>query len=150
MKNSVKELPYSMDIPKNNKQLFLYKKKDDTAFRKVEKWLKDHKLSYQLITPGTINKSIIFKMLCCSENGFAEILVSKFKAERLWSNYLGVEMDTITVSEMVNEIVENPRLLKNPILFDEENLLAGFHSEEIRKFVPKAYRVIGKQLKEVK
>ena len=59
-------------------------------------------------------------------------------------------MDTITVSEMVNEIVENPRLLKNPILFDEENLLAGFHSEEIRKFVPKAYRVIGKQLKEVK
>lgn len=130
---------------KNNKSLFLYKKKNDLAFRKVEKWLKYYNLSYQIITPSTINKSIIFKMLCCSEKGFAEILVSKFKSEKLWRHYLGGEIDTITVPEMVDEILKNPRLLKNPILFDEENLLAGFHSEEIRKFVPKVYRTIGKK-----
>ncbi|WP_242359678.1 ArsC/Spx/MgsR family protein [Lactococcus petauri] len=132
---------------KENKKLYLYKKKEDAAVKKVEKWLRHYNLSYNLITPNTINETMIYHMLYCSDGGFSELLVSQIKAEKVWQCHSRIKMDKITVSEMVKEIIKDPFLLRTPILFDEEKILAGYNSEEIRKFLPKTYRIIGKEFK---
>lgn len=144
-KNFELNYPY-LGVVKSNK-LYLYKKKDDLSIKKVEKWLRNYNLQYEIITPQTITKSIVYHMLTCSEKGFSEILVSKIKAEKVWQCHSSVEMDRLTVAEMVQEIIKDPLLLRAPILFNQEKLLAGYNSEEIRKFIPKSYRFFEKQLK---
>ncbi|WP_285015787.1 ArsC/Spx/MgsR family protein [Lactococcus garvieae] len=145
MKNSFTAPSKNIQILEDN-NLYLYKKKDDVAVKKVEKWLRQYHLSYELITPKTIDKVTIYQMLSCSSMGFSELLVSKIKAEKIWQCHPRIEMDRTTVSEMVKEILIDPFLLRSPILFDEEKLLAGYNSEEIRKFIPKYYRLIEKEI----
>lgn len=129
---------------REEKSLYLFKKREDLSFKKMVKWLENYNLSYQIITVTTINKAIIKKMLCNSENGFDEILVSEFKSAKIWRPELKRKVDSLTVEDMISEIKKNPYLLKSPILFDEEKLLAGYNGDEIRKFVPKLYRVVKK------
>lgn len=148
MKNNFALQFKNIQVIENN-QLYLYKKKEDLAVKKVEKWLRYHNLTYKLITPKMITKSIIYHMLYCSDNGFSELLVSKVKAEKVWQCHPRAKMEAITVSEMVEEILKDPFLLRSPILFDEGKLLAGFNIEEIRKFIPRTHRVIEKKMKQI-
>lgn len=148
MENKFVSYSKNVQLIKNNK-LYLYKKKEDIAVKKVEKWLKCHNLNYKLITPKMINESTIYHMLYCSNDGFSELLVSKIKAEKVWRNHPRAEIDRIKVSEMVEEVLQDPYLLKSPILFDKEKLLAGFNTEEIRKFIPRLYRAIEKEMKQI-
>uniref|UniRef100_UPI00359C2676 ArsC/Spx/MgsR family protein n=1 Tax=Lactococcus garvieae TaxID=1363 RepID=UPI00359C2676 len=144
---------FSQDInllgSKCSRELYLFKKKDEPAVQKVETWLNKHNLAYKIITPCTINKSIVIQMLYCSEKGFSEILVSRVKAAKTWQSFPEVEIEKLTVPKMIQEILKNPYLLKNPILFDEEKLSAGFNVEEIRKFIPKAYRMFENRLRTI-
>ena len=148
MKNNFALSSKNMDVIENSK-LYLFKKKEDVAVKKVEQWLRCHNFYYKLITPKMINENTIYHMLYCSDGGFSDLLVSKVKAEKVWQCHPGLELETITVQEMVEEILQDPYLLKSPILFDEVKLLAGFNVEEIRKFIPRSHRLIEKKMKQI-
>ena len=45
--------------------------------------------------------------------------------------------ETVSLSELIDFIQEEPRLLKNPIIFDDKRLMTGFNEDEIQKFIPK-------------
>ena len=48
-----------------------------------------------------------------------------------------VANETVSLSELIDFIQEEPRLLKNPIIFDDKRLMTGFNEDEIQKFIPK-------------
>lgn len=55
---------------------------------------------------------------------------------------LNLDLDELTLMELLEMIHEHPRLLKSPIIVDEKKLLVGYHEEEIRQFLPRKARKI--------
>lgn len=96
------------------------------------KWLVDHNLPHQIITKDGLTVGILKKMLVVCDNGFDDILISE-KRTKIYKN-----MDTIiqlTTLQLIEQILENPKLLKEPIIFDDKKILIGYNSDEIRKFL---------------
>ena len=81
-------------------------------------------------------KEDIFKMLANSENGFDDIISTRskvFKEKQL-------EPDNMTIQELVDFIIENPSVLKRPIIINENELQVGYNNEDITIFLPKELR----------
>jgi regulatory protein spx len=121
----------------------LYKKSESEATRKVEHWLRVHGISYSLIFPEVLTELDIKQMLRSSERGFEEILVGS--AQHSWKRFHALGDAGVTVGEMIREISKQPELLRSPILFDKKKLLAGFHMDEIRQFIPRSRRSIERE-----
>lgn len=47
------------------------------------------------------------------------------------------KFDELRLSELIDLIWKDPMLVKTPIIFDEHRFLAGYHSEDIRAFLPR-------------
>ena len=45
--------------------------------------------------------------------------------------------DNLSLSDLMNILINNPSFIKTPIIFDEKRFLAGFNSEDIRVFIPR-------------
>mgnify|MGYP003456398149 FL=1 len=75
-------------------------------------------------------------MLANSENGFDDIISTRskvFKEKQL-------EPDNMTIQELVDFIIENPSVLKRPIIINENELQVGYNNEDITIFLPKELR----------
>ena len=106
--------------------------------RKAKKWFDQYKIPYseKNIFSIKLSKEDIFKMLANSENGFEDIISTRskvFKEKHL-------EPETMTIQELVNFIIENPSVLKRPIIINENELQVGYNNEDITIFLPKELR----------
>ena len=48
--------------------------------------------------------------------------------------------DDMTINELLDFIVENPSVLRRPIIVDKHRLQVGYNDEEIRCFLPRELR----------
>lgn len=55
---------------------------------------------------------------------------------------LNLDLEELSLLELLEIIHEHPRLLKSPIIVDEKKLQIGYHEEEIRQFLPRKTRKI--------
>ena len=106
--------------------------------RKAKKWFDQYKIPYseKNIFSIKLSKEDIFKMLANSENGFEDIISTRskvFKEKQL-------EPDNMTIQELVDFIIENPSVLKRPIIINENELQVGYNNEDITIFLPKELR----------
>ena len=106
--------------------------------RKAKKWFDQYKIPYseKNIFSIKLSKEDIFKMLSNSENGFDDIISTRskvFKEKQL-------EPDSMTTQELVDFIIENPSVLKRPIIINENELQVGYNNEDITIFLPKELR----------
>lgn len=106
--------------------------------RKAKKWFDQYKIPYseKNIFSIKLSKEDIFKMLANSENGFDDIISTRskvFKEKQL-------EPDAMTIQELVDFIIENPSVLKRPIIINENELQVGYNNEDITIFLPKELR----------
>ena len=53
---------------------------------------------------------------------------------------LNCDIDELSVSEVIDLIQENPRILKSPILIDDKRLQVGYKEDDIRAFLPRSIR----------
>lgn len=102
--------------------------------RKVKNWLKDHELRYieKNIFHTTLNESEIKHLLMRSENGTEDIISKRSKV--IQEN--GIDVEEMTMNELVEFIQENPSVLKRPIVLNEKTFLVGYDEEEIGAFIP--------------
>lgn len=102
--------------------------------RKVKNWLKDHELRFieKNIFHTTLNESEIKHLLMRSENGTEDIISKRSKV--IQENQIDVE--DMTMNELVEFIQENPSVLKRPIVLNEKTFLVGYDEEEIGAFIP--------------
>ena len=91
-----------------------------TSCKKAKTWLNKHQLPYkeQNLGKEPLTKEEILTILSKTENG-VESIVSK---KNRYAKALNCDIDELSVSEVIDLIQENPRILKSPILIDDKRL----------------------------
>lgn len=106
--------------------------------RKAKKWFDQYNIPYseKNIFSIKLSKEDIFRMLANSENGFEDIISTRskvFKEKKL-------DPDSMSTSSLVDFIIENPSVLKRPIIINENELQVGYNNEDITIFLPRELR----------
>lgn len=110
-----------------------------SSCRKVKKWFYDQNIPF--IEKNILSKRItdeeIKNMLLLSENGTDDI-ISKRSNQIKKDN---VDVDSMTVNELIAFIQANPTILKRPIIVDDTKMVVGYNPDEISTFIPQARRL---------
>ncbi|ERJ11561.1 transcriptional regulator Spx [Haloplasma contractile] len=106
--------------------------------RKAKRWLEEHEITFQEknLFNNKISEVELRKILEKTENGFDDIISTRSKIIKE-SN---IDVNSMTVNELIAFIKENPSILRRPILIDDKRLQVGYNDEEIRSFLPREYR----------
>ena len=86
---------------------------------------------------ATLNEQELTDILMKSENGTDDIISKKSKIVK----ESGLDIDAMTVKELIAFIKENPSILKRPIMVDDHRIQVGYNPDEIRSFIPHARRL---------
>lgn len=118
--------------------LTIYTTPSCSSCRKAKKWLDDHNVAYEEknLFNHRISDMDINLMLEHAENGFDDIISTRskiFKEKEL-------DVEDMSVSELKSFIMDNPSVLKRPIIVDDKRMQVGYNDEEIRVFIPKKLR----------
>ena len=94
-----------------------------TSCKKAKTWLNAHQLTYKEQNLGKegITKEELLDILTKTENGVASIVSSKNR----YAKNLGVDIEDLSVNEVIDIIMETPRILKSPILVDDKTSPSG-------------------------
>lgn len=103
--------------------------------RKVRNWLKEHEVEYveKNIFNVLLNDVEIRYLLRRTENGTDDLISRRSKVIR----ESGIDLDSMSIDELIRFIQNNPSVLKRPIIIDDRNLQFGYDSEEIDAFIPR-------------
>lgn len=109
-----------------------------TSCKKAKTWLTNHQLPYKEHNIGkeSLTKDEILNILSKTENGVESIISSKNR----YVKALDFDVNDLSLSQVIDLIQENPRILKSPILIDGKRLLVGYKEDDIRTFLPRAVR----------
>ena len=122
----------------NKRMIKIYVSPSCSSCKKVKKWFSEQNIPFE--EKNIFNKSLkedeLKEMLEKSENGTTDIISTRSKIIK--DNNIDVE--DMTISEMIKFIRENPSVLKRPIMVDDHRIQVGYNEEEITTFIPKARR----------
>ncbi len=106
--------------------------------RKVKAWLKEHDIPYveKNIFSTLLREDELRELLERSENGTDDIISKRSKIMKEGK----VNIDDMSVNELIKFIQKNPSVLKRPIIIDERRFQVGYNAEEIRAFIPRELR----------
>ena len=116
----------------------LYLSPSCTSCRKARVWFNSYGVPFEehniLTQPMTADdlKAILAK----TENGTEDIISTRSKVFQK----LNIDVDELTMNQLINLISEHPSLLRRPIIVDEKRMQIGFNEDEIRAFLPRYYR----------
>lgn len=116
----------------------IYTSPSCSSCRKVKKWFELQQIDYEErnIFSAALNEDELKEMLSKSENGTEDIISTRSKIIK--ENNIDVE--GMSVKELIQFIKENPSVLKRPIMVDERRIQVGYNEEEIRAFIPSTRR----------
>ena len=109
-----------------------------TSCRKARAWLKKHDVPYKEhnIMTSPLSKQELTSILALTENGTDDIISTRSKIFQK----LDIDVESISVSELLHLIEQYPSLLRRPIIIDAKRMQIGFNEDEIRAFLPRSYR----------
>lgn len=118
----------------------LYVSPSCTSCRKAKSWLEEHDLEYEEknIFHDPLTKDEIKEILMLTDEGTEEIISYRSQAYK----NLEVDFDTLSMNELLDLFVEEPSLIRRPIIMDDRRLQIGYNEEEIRMFLPKRVRQV--------
>lgn len=109
-----------------------------TSCRKAKKWLDERQVKYKeinLLTTKLTNDDLNL-ILKNTENGFEDIISPRSKVIK--DN--NIDVNDMTTNELKQFIIDNPTILRRPIIVDETRLQVGYNEEDIDIFVPEGLR----------
>lgn len=103
-----------------------------SSCRKVKSYLKDNHLDYieKNIFSTLLNKDEVKYLISRTDNGTDDIISKRSKI--IQENK--VDIESMSINQLCDFIVENPSILKRPIIIDDRNLQIGYDEEEIELF----------------
>lgn len=109
-----------------------------TSCRKARAWLLKHDVEFQEhnIITNPLNKEELMTILSFTENGTEDIISTRSKVFQK----MAVDVDDLSISELMSLIADNPSLLRRPIIMDKKRMQIGFNEDEIRAFLSRDYR----------
>ncbi len=111
-----------------------------SSCRKAKKWFEEHRIEYREknIFNIKLTRDDIFLMLKNTENGFEDIISTRSKVFQEQN----LDIDEMSMSGLTNFIIDNPSVLRRPIIIEDAKLQVGYNEDEIRTFIPKRLREI--------
>jgi len=112
--------------------IVIYTSPGCASCRKVRKFMKEHELEYveKNIFNTLLNEKEIKYLLSRTDNGTDDIISKRSKI--IQENK--VDIDSMSINELTKFIVDNPSILKRPIIIDDKNMQIGYDQEEIEAF----------------
>ncbi|XMB86993.1 Spx/MgsR family RNA polymerase-binding regulatory protein [Mycoplasmatota bacterium WC44] len=106
--------------------------------RKAKKWFKDRNIEFteKNIFSVKLTKDDLKNILIKTENGVHDIISTRSKVF-LQSK---INIDEMTMNELMEFIIDNPSVLRRPLIVGENNLQIGYNEDDIRVFIPKDIR----------
>jgi regulatory protein spx len=125
----------------------IYTSPSCSSCRKVKKWFELQRIPFEErnIFSATLNEVELKDMLEKTENGTEDIISTRSKIIKEQN----LDVDTMTIKELISFIRENPSVLKRPIMVDDRRIQVGYNEEEIRTFIPPTRRDRGQGKKQV-
>lgn len=116
----------------------LYTSPSCLSCRKVKKYFNKYGIKYieKKILHTKLSRDDIFKMLANSESGFEDIISVRSKVFK--ENNL--DLEAMKIHELVDFIIENPTILKRPIIVNDFDLQVGYNDDDITLFLPQEIR----------
>ena len=117
----------------------IYTSPSCSSCRKAKDFFKKEEIPYQEknIFVATLNDDELKDMLTKSENGTEDIISTRSKIIK----EKNIDVENMTIKELIAFIRENPSVLKRPIMVDDRKIQVGYNPEEIRVFIPHEKRV---------
>lgn len=117
----------------------IYTSPSCSSCRKVKKWFDEQKIPYieKNIFVAALQEEELKDMLYKSENGTDDIISPRSKIVK----ESGVDLDSMTINQLIEFIKKNPSILKRPIMVDDSKIQVGYNPEDIRVFIPRARRL---------
>ncbi len=111
-----------------------------SSCRKAKKWLDEHRIDYREknIFNIKLTKDDIHLMLKNTESGFEDIISTRSKVFQ----DKDLNMEDMSMNELTEFIIENPSVLRRPIIIEDNKMQVGYNEDEIRTFIPKRLREI--------
>jgi len=118
----------------------LYVTSSCTSCRKAKAWLEEHEIDYSVknIMNDSLTLEEIKSILRMTETGTEEIISKKSKTFQ----ELNINIESLPLNELYKLIINNPKMLRLPIILDEKRLQVGYNEEEIRSFLPRNLRTL--------
>ncbi len=103
-----------------------------SSCRKVIAWFNEQHIPYTSVNILTHRISVdeLKDMLAKSENGTDDIVSKRSKIVKEGN----VDVDSMSVNELLEFIQDNPTILKRPIIVDDSKIQVGYNSDEIEIF----------------
>ena len=122
----------------NKGMIKIYVSPSCSSCKKVKQWFTEQKIPFEEknIFGTSLREEELKDILTKSENGTDEIISKRSKVIKEQK----VDVDSMTISEMIAFIRENPSVLKRPIMVADHRIQVGYNKEEITTFIPKARR----------
>lgn len=117
----------------------IYTSPSCSSCRKVKKWFIEQNIPFieKNIFAATLNENELKEILIKSENGTEDIISPRSKIVK----ESGVDLESMTIKELIEFIRSNPSVLKRPIMVDDNKIQVGYNPEEITVFIPQAKRL---------
>lgn len=109
-----------------------------TSCRKAKQWLKEHDIAFneRNIFSDKLTLDEVKEILRMTEDGTEEIISTRSKTFQK----LNLDIDSLPMKELYQIIMDNPGILRRPIIIDEKRLQVGYNEDEIRRFLPRQVR----------
>lgn len=109
-----------------------------TSCRKAKAWLEEHHIDYteRNILSQPLTKDEIKSILRLTEDGTDEIISTNSKTFK----ELEINIESLPLQDLYELIINNPKILRRPIMLDEKRLQVGYNEEDIRSFLPRKLR----------
>lgn len=113
-----------------------------SSCRKAKKWMNDHQLDYKEINifNTKITNDDLNLILQNTENGVEDIVSTRSRIFK--ENNLDV-LD-MTLNQLKSFIIDNPSVLRRPIIVGEDRMQVGYNDDDIRVFIPKELRELAR------
>ncbi len=109
-----------------------------SSCRKAVSYFKENNIKFveKNMFQHSISKDDVIRMLKNSENGFEDIISTRSKIIQQQK----INLETMKFSDLVDFIIENPSVLRRPIIVNENIMLTGYDDDEITAFKPREFR----------
>jgi regulatory protein spx len=106
--------------------------------RKAKKWFKERNIPFieKNIFSVKLTKTDIQSILSMTENGVTDIISTRSKV--FMDNH--IDLESLSMSQLYEFVIENPSVLRRPLILDDQNLQVGYNEDDIRVFIPKDLR----------
>jgi regulatory protein spx len=112
----------------NNLTFFTYP--SCTSCRKAKKWLTSHSVDFDerhLFRETPTHKELM-DLLSLTTDGLDEILATRSQTFK----DLGKDVNDLPLSEVIKLIIDEPKLLRRPLLTDGKKLVVGYNPEGLQ------------------